>query len=319
MSYCVDLLSLVILIIYAIRGLKKGAFLSISGVLSIISSYLGAYLLSPHLGNLLQKKFDLNPLAALLISSCLIFIIILSSFRITTYFIRRKREQEEIIEIKRSTFYYLSKTIGLLLGALTAIIIISLTFWFYNVFRGGIFAGELPDINNSLTAKIAKRFIQQAAYLTIKQTTGNQEKAKNLSRLVGDPAQTSVEFSNLMQEEGIQKVIKSRSFGKSLLSGDPEKIANNPDFKQLLQDESAIKRMTNLGLLPSNWNEQINEKELVNKLSLLGKQLDKALAKEEIQNTLTELKKEGLLKKEQLPQLLMDHRFLKILGQVIKK
>ena len=71
-------------------------------------------------------------------------------------------------------------------------------------------------------------------------------------------------------------------------------------------------------MLPDDYRSPEFQEKLAKKLARAGGRMEAALNDPRLHETVRELRKEGLLKNDQLPKLILDPRFLKIIDRALE-
>ncbi len=314
--YIADLLALALAAIFAYRGYRRGTLPALLGALRVICAYAGAYFLAGPLGGVLHRLFGLLNIVALLVAGAVILLAVKILFRLLgrkIERIRKKRKKETPV----GSLSLPDRIGGSLIGLLGGVATVLLLCWAYNLVRGGWADPRPPDISLSLTSRSSRYLIGRAAYAGLRASAKSPEKAGRIARLISQPGRTMGDFRRLTREPAVLQLLGSETFRAAFLSGDDLRILYNWDLQNLLHDEAAVRQLKNLAVIPDDYRSAEFQEKLAKSLARAGRRTQAALNDPRLHETVRELRNEGLLETGQLPKLILDPRFLKVIDRTI--
>ncbi len=310
-----DLTAVVLILIYILRGFRRGALRSVLDLIRIACAYLGAYFLASPLGKILGARLDLSSFLAVVLGGVIVFCgISIFLWAILTYLERGRRRQTA--GMRDAGHSALSSVVGGATGLAEGIMLIVLITWVYLAVSGTAFGDRLPKIDETRTVGFSRSMMARGAYLVLRGRMDNQDRARQMAALFSEPDRAPRKLQELSQEPSVVRLINSREFGDAFLSGDAERILNDDDFNTLLQDDSVMVQLRNLGFAHSHSGSLNTHDELAEQLAKIGGNVDGILHDLEFRSAVDELRNEGLLEPDKLDQLILDSRFLKIVDRI---
>jgi uncharacterized membrane protein required for colicin V production len=318
MHRLVDLIALLVVAWYVVRGGRRGLLLSLLQVAGILAAYLGTYHLGLRLGRLLYGRFELSPLYAMVGGSLAVFVLILLVFGLVERRIRKAQDRKRE-ETGRSGVALDSRVAGACFGFITGGLLVVLIAWCYQLMRATPALQTLPDISASVAARASRQVVYQAALAALESKLEDDDQAEKLAHMISAPAEAVAKLRDLADEPLLQALLRSEAFREDVLSGEKARVVRNKDLRRLLYDKPAMERMQEAGLLPSGPIDSDFKEGLCEQLALAGSRIKPVLEDPEVQTLVQEMRDEGLLDDPDLRKLITDARVWRITERVLQR
>jgi hypothetical protein len=315
-KYAVDLVVLGFLAYYLYKGTRRGFLLSFLGVLSIACSYFGAYALSEPVASWFEKSNESNPLATRVIVGGTIFFLISAAFSIVQFVAKRlmtrKREDgKKVLSLSPS-----SRTIGGLISLGMAVVLFTVLWWVYDAMRATAWAKNFPDLSETAFATISQSIVKLTAGAAL-QGKLSPDQAELAADLISSPGDAVEEIQALLDDPALNALFQSPTFHEDFLSGDRERIFNNEEFSALLDDESVMEKMRNMGLVDGEAATEEIRESLGAQLASAGGRMNGILEDPEIMPLIEELQSDGTLESGDWKKLVFDKRIREIASRAL--
>ena len=317
MNIVIDLIILACLAAYLVQGFRRGAFLSLLGLLSIVCSYAGAILFSRNAGAWIANTWGWDPLTARIYGGAAIFFFIGIAFAILQRVARAIMMKKGDDGRKRLVLAPSSRVVGGLMSASIAVLLLTAGWWAYDAMRATPMGEKLPSLEGSATASIGGAIARGVAGLAIGDRLPDDRAAK-VATLIGAPGDAAIKIRAFLNEPAMQAVFESKDFRDAFVSGEREAIAANPEYLALFNDEAATTHMRDLGFISAE--EPIDEvrDNLAGQLARAGSSLSKILEDPEVKASVEEMKEEKAFENPDWPALAFDRRIRTIAARAME-
>jgi len=315
-NYLIDLFALALAALFAYHGYRQGTLLMSLGVLRVLCAYAGAYLLAGLVAIPLHAIFGLLRIIATAVAGILIFLIITIGFKLLTREIRRKRKMQKPAA-GRSVLSLPNRIGGVILGLLCGVVTVFVLCWLYNLIGAGFAESKHPDISASFSNRSSQYIIEEAAYAGIGVAGGEKVNARQIARLISEPAGTVEDFRRLVSIPSVALLMNSSTFQADFLSGNYRRIRYNYDLQRIFNDKNAVRYLKDMAVIPEDYRSQQFQNRLAKNLARAGRRMQEAMNDPELSNTVQQLRREGLLNTGRISALILDTRFLKIVDRAL--
>jgi hypothetical protein len=304
MHLIIDIVAIIILLFFFLRGWHKGFLLSLLGITRVILAYGLAYLSGRYLGFWLGEFTQRPRIVTTPACAILAFAVVAFVFHIIMYEIRlHKKDKEQTESFAPSIISCLTGgALNLAAGALTLVLL----FWMGDLFMGGKKGRPIPGSNRSDAIRYTRQAVYETAY-TFTSRKGTAQQANAMAHVISNPAVGMEHLENILSADSVQQLITDQQLSKDLLSGDAERIRQNASVQQLFKDMGTRDELQELGILSGFETEQ----DICNSLATFGKN-------KKIQGSVESLKLKGLLRTDKIHLLIRDPDFDVIVGELLK-
>ncbi len=304
MHLVIDILALITLLFFFLKGWHKGLLLSLLGVARVILSYGIAYVSGRYLGSWLGTLTHRPRLITIPICTILTFIIIAFVFHIIMYEIREHhKEKEKKEDFQLPVYSCLGGGIINFSGGTLSLILL---FWLGDLFMVGLAATPIPGAEQSYFGRIARRTVYEAAYRFIPKKN-NETQVAAMAEMISHPSDGMKSLEKVIAAPSIQQLLTDKQFAADLLSGDPKQIEQNTSLQVLFNDQATLNELRKLGLLSS----ESKKSQLCESMAQFGQN-------EKIKTSVENLKAKQLLDTDKILHLVRDPDFDIILGELFK-
>jgi hypothetical protein len=250
------------------------------------------------------------------VAGILIFLIITIGFKLLTREIRRKRKMQKPAA-GRSVLSLPNRIGGVILGLLCGVVTVFVLCWLYNLIGAGFAESKHPDISASFSNRSSQYIIEEAAYAGIGVAGGEKVNARQIARLISEPAGTVEDFRRLVSIPSVALLMNSSTFQADFLSGNYRRIRYNYDLQRIFNDKNAVRYLKDMAVIPEDYRSQQFQNRLAKNLARAGRRMQEAMNDPELSNTVQQLRREGLLNTGRISALILDTRFLKIVDRAL--
>ena len=217
---------IIVVLIFAVQGLRKGFFGALGGIISLIAGYAAAiYGLKP-VAKLLQDMTGLDGLLLYFSAGLIAFIVASLVVGIVFSFL------EQAVSTNAG-LSGMSRLGGMLVGTGVGCLLGVLVVYGISIYQ------ELkhPDKfdNDTLIAQKTRGLMSQATAKVLEQTY--PEAAPLAIAFVEDPVEMGEHLNQVLSNEAFKQLLQDPQFQSQLEEGDIATLLQNPDFQQLAQDE----------------------------------------------------------------------------------
>ena len=267
-------------------------------------AYGAAFFAGRHIGAWLGEVAQRPRIVTIPVIAGFTFVLITFVFHVIMTNIRdAHKEKEEKDEFHLPWTSCLSgAAINLCVGLFSAVFL----FWLGDLFMVGTTGGSIPGASKSKFAAAARSAVYETAY-GIGSRAGEETQAAAAARMISDPATGMRHLENVIAADSVQQLIRDKEFGKCLMSGDAERIENNPSLQALFADKETLNELKQLGVFAGDETKQ----EMCQNLSKIG-------GNETIQASMESLRARGLISTDKITLLIRDPEFDVIIGELLK-
>lgn len=304
MHIAIDILAGIILLFFFLSGWHKGTLLSFLGIVRVVLSYGLAYLSGRYLGYWLGEATHRPRIVTIPVVAILTFALIAFVFHIIMHSVRaRQKEKAKETGFQLSILSCLSGgALNLVAGTLTLIFL----FWLGDLFVVGVSGRPMPGADRSNFGRFSRRMVYEVCYATIPKADRKTQVAA-MARVVSNPAKGFDHLEHFLTSDSVQQIITDKEFGKDLMSGDADRIAQNASLQKLFNDLLALEDLRELGIV-SGYETKSG---LCSKLATFGKN-------ETIRASAENLKAKDLLHTDKIIDLIRDPDFDTIVAEMVK-
>lgn len=296
-----DVLALGLVGGFALRGFQRGALVSLLSLGGVVFAYAGALLLSEPVAEVITGLTGWPKLYSQMAGGAIVFMVVSSTLKVAVNMMlkRRKRAKGKGEAVNLGP---VSRFGGAGMGFAAGLIIMSLMHWGIALARGMERFNEWPDVGAGVSGEIAGAIVEGGARAVMDE---------NSARLVSHPDDTARLLRELLALESVRELMGDAAFREFLLAGDAEGVAGNESYRALFEDPEAVDRLVRLGAVEANVADA--DTELAGTMAETGGRLGGILENPDVEETVAELREEGMLKPENWPRLVFDARFVRIM------
>jgi hypothetical protein len=305
MHFVIDIIAALLLLFFLLSGWHKGFLLSLLGIVRVILAYGAAYFAGRYVGYWLGEVANRPRIVTIPMVAGLTFVVVTFVFHIIMWHVRENHadKTEENEDYRRPWF---SSLCGGIINTSAGLFTIILIFWLTDLFMVGVTGGPIPGAERSKFAGLARRSVYEGSYI-ITAREGRESQAAAMARVISNPAKGMTHLEKVLAADSVQTLLKDRQFASDLLSGDPERIEQNPSLQLLFNDRPTLEELKDIGVLSGK-----------EKKSELCRQLSRFGSNEKIQESVQNLKDKDLLATDQIMSLIRDPDFDVIVAELLK-
>lgn len=317
MELWISVLAAVIFFMMVLKSLRNGLALSVIGLIGIIAAYALSYALAKPIGSAVYLAVGEYKFLCVLGSGMAVFALTSLIFAIIRH-IYKKKNMTEHENKDGETYYKYSPGIGsrVCAGLLTvpiAFFFASFVYWAYTAYdhtKGE----EITYRVASLPAKVA---VEKIVEFGIGNDENSPVNSEAIASLVSDPSSTVRKVNDALREPAVRRVVNDQLLMNSLMSGNESQISKNQSLQRLFNNQVAMEKLHEIGMVPDNYNSKEYRQTIVKQMAQVGSRLSNVEKDPETREALAKLRAEGKLNQGNIPQLLTDPRFLKVLDKVL--
>jgi uncharacterized membrane protein required for colicin V production len=304
MHMVIDILAAIVLLFFLLAGWHKGFLLSLLGVVRVFFAYAAAFYAGRYIGFWLAETAYRPKIVMMPVVAGLTFTLISLNFHIIMSRIRAHRQNKEEQEDYRHSFFSClgGSAINLIAGALSLIIL----FWLGDLFMVGATGTGIPGADKSKLGHFVRLSVYETA-LYIIPDRDNPSQASSIARMISNPTDAMVILERIVTAESIQELANDEELPGDLLSGNAERIGQNPSIQKLFSDRVTLEDLRDLGVLSGHETRS----GLCNKLAAFGQN-------ETIRTSVENLKARDMLTADKIPLLVRDPDFDTIIAELLK-
>jgi hypothetical protein len=304
MNIVIDILAVIILLFFLLAGWHKGFLLSLLGVVRVILAYGVAFFAGRYGGFWLGEVAHRPRIVTIPVVAGLTFVIISFIFHIIMTNMRDEHRHKEEHEDYRHPWY--SSLGGSSINIAVGLFSLVFLFWLGDLFLVGVSGTSIPGAEKAHFGQFSRRAVYETVNLAVSRE-GSESKAAAMARTISDPARGMAHLENVIAADSVQQLLKDKQFAEDLLSGDQQRIEQNPALQQLFNDRATLDELKEMGLLSGKEKKSA----LCEKLSRFG-------SNENIQASIENLKAKKLLTTDKITILIRDPDFDIIVSELVK-
>ena len=313
-----DLLSFLVVALFALRGMSRGLLLSAISLLGIVGGYAAAYYFYRPLGSILGSLFSLQPLVSYPLGSLAAFILTAIFFSVLGVMVRRRRRRLRRAG-KRPPL--LGQVGGALLGAGHGAVIVLLVVWVLLLLRAA-FPERIPDVSQSVSGRLAMPLSAKVARVVAGGVGGGEAALATAEQMVRDPVKTSRNLRALLQDRRLQTIFQDPEVISALAKSDHEALGRNLHLRELASDKQFIRRARRAGLL-SGGAEALGPDEvlrqLASRLAPMARAVTAMAADPEIRKLVQDKRIVELLRRKDFAILANDSGFNRLMEIMLQR
>ncbi len=307
----IDAGALIILGVSLIRGLRRGLWRSLFDVARTLAAYWAAYRYASPLAGLVARHVGVSGGGAVLLGAVLAFLGVQVAAGVLEFLLFPPRR-------KGRRHGGPSRFLGGLLGATVGAVAVVACCWLYGVARTSAWGHRLPDPTGSRAMLLSREVFARGAYVLLRGRVESPDQARRMALSLSDPERLTVSLRAVVQRPTFARVLEDSSFVRVVRLGDRDAILHHPRLAALLEDAQTMRDLQRLGIVPEGWSTPEFKAELAGRLAVVGTRIEDLLSDPAAQEALEKLQEEDLLRPERIPELLVDRRFLTLLGRVLR-
>lgn len=304
MHMAIDILVGIILIFFLLAGWHKGMLLSVLNIMRIFFAYGVAYLSGKHIGFWLGEATQRPRMVTVPVVAIFTFALVHFIFHIIITEIRDNRKMR--IESSSYQLALPSRIGGGLFNLGAGSISLVLIFWLVDLFLVGSVGYPVPGAEKSHFARYARQGVYEVFY-RVGSAKGDASQASTFALMISNPDHGMEHLEKILSAPSVKQLIIDRQLTEDIISGDPQRIEENPSLQRLFSDKRTLNELRELGLLSG----KEKKKELCKKLSHFG-------SNENIRASIERLKDKDLLQKDKMKVLVRDPDFDQIIAELMK-
>jgi uncharacterized membrane protein required for colicin V production len=313
----IDAACLVLVLLFALGGWRRGFWLSLLSLGGLIAAYLAAYFFSQPAGRALAGPLRLQPLLAYPLAGGLIFVLMLLLVSgIRRILIRTRRTTRD-----RPRAWRIADHLGGAgIGAAYATVLVLLLTWLLLALQA-ITPLEAMDLKGSQMARWASPLAEKVARAAAQQASGSESMASAVAGLAKDPGRTTRGYLGLLQNERLQSMLQDPQAINALASGDLRALKKNASLRALAKDPGFIAAVHQAGLL-AEASEDLSPEDasrlLVSRLAPLARVMTTLAQDPEVQHLLQDPTLADRLQRRELISLANDAAFNRLAEIVLQ-
>lgn len=317
MNILIDLIVLACLAAYLVQGFRRGAFLSLIGLLSIVCAYAAAILYSKRAGAWIAGTWDWDPLTARIYGGAAIFFLVSIAFTVCQRVARAIMMRRGDDGKKRLVLSPQSRVMGGLVTVSIAVLLLTAAWWAYDAMRATPNGERLPSLDGSATASVGGTIARGVAGLAIGDRLPRDQAGK-VAALLGAPGSAAVRIRAFLDAPAMKAIFESESFRTAFLSGDNKAIAGDEAYVALFNDEAAVGHMQGLGFVSTEMPVDVVRTNLAARLAQAGGSLNEILEDPEVKATIDEMNEEKAFEEADWKTLVFDRRIRTIAARAME-
>lgn len=224
MTLSAGILALTVLV-FAFRGLRKGFFGALGGILSLIAGYVAAFLACKPLAAQLKGHMGLDGLMVYVVAGIIAFAVasLLTSFCFNLL---------EKVMSSHEALSGISRIGGLCVGALVGGILGFLLIYLLGIYQE--FKQTEAVDNTSALQQTTRQLISGAATTALNHTY--PEAASLGTAFIEDPVQMGQSLNKVLNNDELKMLLQDPDHQQMLERGDIQSLANSPDFQAVAGD-----------------------------------------------------------------------------------
>lgn len=293
---------IVITLLSAIAGYRKGALRMVLRLISFIAGYVVAWKLTPILA---QWFIDTHKLQG---------VIVYPAAGLTLFF-----GTGIALNIVFSILYWLvpttikegGKPVGATLGGLFGLLFAILCIWTIGIVHSAIIQREHANNPDTPIKQVSPSTVQKIAGNIISKTTqaalGDNNPAITLtSQALSDPTSVSQELNYLSKQPDVRELFSDADNYRAMVNGTPNDIMQLPSFQNLINDQQAMAFLSKAGLAGNTTQEK--QLTLANNFSTYAKNMEKIKNTPEYRDIITDPEITTKLKERDYVALLTNEK-----------
>lgn len=304
MHMTIDIVAGIILLFFFLAGWHKGFLLSLLGIIRVIIAYSVAYYAGRYIGTWLAEIAYRPRIVTIPVAAGLTFTLITFIFHIMMTEIRRRRHEKEEEEDYKHSFLSCLSGSAVNLGA--GLLSLILLFWLVELFLVGLTGTSIPGADRAYFSRLARRSIYEVS-LRILPAREYPSQSASVARMISNPEEAMKILTTIVEADSIRQMAGDKQLAADIMTGDAERIRQNPSIQQFFNDRRTLEDLRDLGLLSGNETRT----DLCEKLSAFGQN-------EMIRASVESLKARGMLSTEKIPLLIRDPAFDTIIAELLQ-
>lgn len=243
----IDLIALVVLLIGAAVGLRRGTVAMVLGSSAIFVGAACAWWLSRPLGGILARSIHSSPTVARTVAGIIVFVVVAGLMKFVAWRFASRRAPEG--EVAR-TLSRIDRAGGAVVGATYAAAGLVLVTWALGAAIALI--GKGPDIARTRTGRLSARVVRATTAFIARNSAGSPMAARLSSAIAADPGAGVAALNGVVANAEVRRLFTDPALRKAISEGNSAALGRSAAMRSLAGNREFVDAAKRLGVVTAD-------------------------------------------------------------------